>query len=241
MHISVVIPALNEEKNIAKCLRALASQTVRERFEVLVVDNGSTDATRREAERCADIVNVRVIEEKQPGRGVARATGFGAAKGTIIFSTDADSMVPPDWINSYLRQLRDHPEAVAVTGPPCIQDCGPLRNLVFNLTTPYFVYFNQLYFGHPGLCGFSFAIHADAYRASGGFSAEDDAYEDLALACRVAKVGRILWTSQVRVQFSGRRFRHGMLFGWYEYIESFVRKFMLHRKRVMLRAIQETP
>lgn len=235
MKISVIIPAHNEETAITQCLEALAKQTVQEPFQVIVVDNASTDHTREAAEKMKGTLSVRVIDEPVKGRGAARATGFAAATGEILFSTDADTIVPPQWISSFLDYFEQHENVVALTSPPSITDCSPVRNFIFNTFVPTATHwFNLLYFHHPGLYGFSFAIRKNAYDQSGGFSANDDAYEDLMLASRVHQRGKIEWLPHVPVLFSGRRFRKSLLRGWWEYIQSFIQKFMLKQQTVLL-------
>lgn len=110
--ISVVIPALNEELYLARCLDSLRLQSYRS-FEVIVVDNGSTDATAA----IARAAGVRVV--KAPKRGVcaARQAGTTAARGQFIVSTDADTVFKTDWLSQIASAFTD-PEVVAVAGPP---------------------------------------------------------------------------------------------------------------------------
>jgi glycosyltransferase involved in cell wall biosynthesis len=110
---SVVVPAHNEADGLAATLEALAAQDVDAAYEVLVVDNASTDATAT----IARAYGVQVVAE--PRRGVCRArqTGVDAARGEIIASTDADTVVPRDWLRRLDARLRDDPSLVAVAGP----------------------------------------------------------------------------------------------------------------------------
>jgi len=98
--ISVVIPAWNEEREIERCLEGLFRQT-HTAFEVIVVDNGSTDATASLAEEWG----VRVIEQSQHGIACARQTGFDAARGAIIASTDADSPLSSERVHKSAQPL----------------------------------------------------------------------------------------------------------------------------------------
>lgn len=239
MTATVVIPALDEEKHIASCLESLCAQATREPFDVIVVDNGSTDHTTDIARGYQGRLQVRVIQEKQRGRGAARATGFAYARGEFIFSTDADAVLPLDWIESFLTILRTRPGVVAVTCAPRIEDCTPRQNWLFNRIIPYFLRINIFTLGHHGLCGFSFAIPRDIYERSGGFNRNADAYEDLDLARRVRKFGTIVFDIKCRVTFSGRRFRNGLLRGWSEYIITFIKKFIFHKDRVILSTMED--
>jgi glycosyltransferase involved in cell wall biosynthesis len=125
--LSVVIPAYNEEKTISRCLGALSRQTTDQEFEVILVDNNSTDATAQIAKKYSKVLQLQIIEEKKKGRSPARKKGFSAAREEIIFSTDADTTVPEAWIENMLTHFEDE-RIVAVTGTCYIDDCDWLTN-----------------------------------------------------------------------------------------------------------------
>ncbi|OGY09045.1 MAG: hypothetical protein A2782_00975 [Candidatus Blackburnbacteria bacterium RIFCSPHIGHO2_01_FULL_43_15b] len=102
--VSVIIPAYNEEKLIGTCLDSLVEQTDAN-FEVVLVDNNSTDQTSAIAQQYAKKLNLTIVLEKRKGRGKARATGFLKARGQYLLSTDADTTVPPTWVETITRQL----------------------------------------------------------------------------------------------------------------------------------------
>lgn len=100
--ISVIVPVLNGEEVIGNCLEACLSQDLdRERYEVIVVDNGSTDKTR-------DIVGsfsgrgVVLTEEKKPSSYAARNKGIEKASGELLAFTDADCVPSKQWLSSHL-------------------------------------------------------------------------------------------------------------------------------------------
>ena len=92
--VSIVIPAYNEERYLPACLDAIAAQTIKP-FEVIVVDNNSSDSTAKIA---AQYPFVRVVNEPRRGIGFARNAGFNAAAGDIIGRIDADTHVPASWV-----------------------------------------------------------------------------------------------------------------------------------------------
>lgn len=96
--ISVVIPCLNDATLLARCLESLTTQTI-VADEILVVDNGSTD----ESAEVARTYGARVVEEPRRGITWATQTGFHAATGEIMLRTDADVVVPQDFIERLHR------------------------------------------------------------------------------------------------------------------------------------------
>ncbi len=104
LSVSVVIPAMNEASRISRCLASVLDQDYpRERMEVVVVDNGSTDATASVARQFP----VRVVEEARQGVAGARNTGIRAARGEIIAFIDADCVAKPDWLRELLSVSDD--------------------------------------------------------------------------------------------------------------------------------------
>ena len=113
--ISVIIPAYNEEAFLPESLAALAAQTFpRDEFEIVVVDNNSTDRTSAvAAEHGAD----KVILELKQGTNQARQAGLHASEGRIVAFLDADCVPPTDWLERLHTILHENKgEIVAVAG-----------------------------------------------------------------------------------------------------------------------------
>jgi glycosyltransferase involved in cell wall biosynthesis len=109
---SVIIPVYNGEKTLPATLASLA-RLEDPNFEVILVDDGSTD-------RSAELIRrhgfklVRLRENR--GAGTARNVGARVAEGDILAFTDADCIVPPDWLARIRRMLAEH-DVIAVSGP----------------------------------------------------------------------------------------------------------------------------
>ena len=89
------------------CLNALSKQTYpTDRYEVIVVDNNSTDDV---AAAVAEFTDVRLFRETTPGPAAARNTGVAHAKGEVIAFTDADCIPMPEWIQEGVRALEHAP------------------------------------------------------------------------------------------------------------------------------------
>jgi len=104
--ISVLIPARNEEANIGRCLDSLAAQTYpRHLFEVLVMDDHSTDNTARVIKefsglpvRYLSMASIPAAATVTAHKKFAIETGIGQASGELIVATDADCIAGPDWL-----------------------------------------------------------------------------------------------------------------------------------------------
>ncbi len=110
--LSVIIPAWNAEKTLPLCLAALERQTVaHDRFEVIVVDDGSSDQTAATARRFA----VCCHSQENQGPAAARNQGAALAQGSLIFFTDADCVPDPTWLEEMAAPFA-RPEVTAVKG-----------------------------------------------------------------------------------------------------------------------------
>ncbi len=229
--VSIVIPAYNEEKYIKNCLESISKLETKLNFEVILVDNNSTDQTIAKVQGFKNKLNIRVVKESLQSRGAARKRGFEEAKGKIILSTDADTIVYKDWIDVLVADLKG--KVVATTTSCNITDCSPLTNLIFNFIHPAMTYIYGTIFGYNWLFGFSFAILKSAYQKSSGFDANLQAQEDFDLGYKVSNLGKIKFINKP-VIISGRRFKNGMLAAFYEYISSFITVIILKRKNAYL-------
>jgi len=110
--ISVIVPAYNAEDTLGACLEALLDQTIaKSEYEVIVVDDGSTDRTQEVASN----YGVRLLSQPNQGPGAARNLGAHHARGDILLFTDADCVPARDWIERIVAPLAD-PEIAGVKG-----------------------------------------------------------------------------------------------------------------------------
>lgn len=101
--ISVIIPTLNEERMIGRCLESLTKvHFARERFEVILVDNGSSDKTLAIAESFQDRINIRILQKTGVKISGLRNTGARVALGEILAFLDADCLAPGEWLERIL-------------------------------------------------------------------------------------------------------------------------------------------
>ncbi|MCZ7568470.1 MAG: glycosyltransferase [Ardenticatenaceae bacterium] len=110
--ISVVIPAYNAARTLPACLDALNDQTVpRDQYEVIVVNDGSTDATGQLARERGAIV----IDQPNQGSSAAKNTGVRAARGDLVLFVDADCVPVRDWV-AHLTCAMFDPTVAAARG-----------------------------------------------------------------------------------------------------------------------------
>lgn len=114
MRASIVIPAYNAEKLLPECLRSLADQTIpSDQYEIIVVDDGSTDGTARVA---ASFPGVRVVSQKNQGPAAARNLGAKEARAEIILFTDSDCVPENDWMERMLGPFEVDPKLAGDKG-----------------------------------------------------------------------------------------------------------------------------
>ena len=113
--ISVVIPAYNAGKWMAECVGSVVAQTY-SHWECIVVDDGSTDNTRAEAERMKDACGDRltIIGKPNGGAASARNVGLAAAKGDYVVFVDADDLMLPQELEFAWRAVRENPDALVI-------------------------------------------------------------------------------------------------------------------------------
>lgn len=112
--VSVIVPVFNDPDRIRTCIEALLAQSYPcERYEVIIVDNGSTDDTRRIVRQYPV---VSLIEDRLQGSYAARNKGLGCAKGEILAFTDSDCIPRKDWLERGVACLTRMPECTVLGG-----------------------------------------------------------------------------------------------------------------------------
>jgi rSAM/selenodomain-associated transferase 2 len=197
--ISIILPALNEAHSIGATLDAVSRLSVR--AEVIVVDGGSDDDTRKIARARGAIV---IASER--GRGLQMHEGARAAHGDVMWFLHADTIVPADGVDLIIKALRD-PQIVA--GNFEVHFDG--RGWAARFMTWLYPQLRRL-----GLCYGDSAIFVrrEAYEQAGGFKSFP-IFEDLDLVRVLRKLGSIVHVRGTVVtssrRFEGRSF--ALMFG----------------------------
>jgi glycosyltransferase involved in cell wall biosynthesis len=194
--ISFIVPAHNEEAWIGRCLLAIrgAMQSVRELYEIIVVDDASTDATASIALEHG----VRVIHVKHRQISATRDAGAWQAVGDIFFFVDADTLINAPVIQSALRECR-----AGAVGGGCVPRFEGRLPLLWRLLYPVLVANVRLFRLPGGAC--QFCTRA-AFEAVSGFSEKHFAAEDALFAAALKRHGRFVVLAEPVIT-SGRSLR----------------------------------
>lgn len=199
--LSVIIPALDEELHIGRCLNSLASQRPhRFEVEVIVVDGGSQDQTIAQAVQ----LGVDRILETAPGRGTQMAAGAEVARGSVLLFLHADCELPPGALQRMEHTLGPEPfDGDPIGGAFHVRHvsggtAGPITRRLIHIADKRshrtrYPYGDQAVF-----------VTSHAYHAVGGMPTQP-LMEDLEFARRLRAHGK-LTTVPMEVRTSGRRF-----------------------------------
>ncbi len=209
-YISVIIPALNEQKYIKYPLEGLKHQTFMD-FETIVVDGGSEDKTRSIARKHA-----KVIVALRKGVAAGRNKGAEGSKGKILVFIDADTKPSRNLLETYANAFKDR-RVVAATGP-----IYPLEKTSRRVSFGYgfvlvpFVKLSIL-LGRPSIVSSNFAVRTESFTKAGGFDPKLLTYEDWDLSMKLKKFGKIVYLDDAIVHTSARRIVAWGVWGYFLY------------------------
>lgn len=185
---SIVVPAYNAQATLRACLDSLCAQTYAQTlYEILVVDNASSDATRAIIQAFAP--RVQYLYESKRGRSTAQNCGIAHARGEVVAFTDADCVVEPQWLARLIEPLQD--ETVGVVG-------GAIRSMPTDNAVELFG--EQIHNQEKAICVYKPPYVATANWASprrllqelGGFDETLVRGQDTDLAWRILQAGKRL-------------------------------------------------
>jgi glycosyltransferase involved in cell wall biosynthesis len=226
--LSVIVPALNEEKYIASTLRSLAEQTYKD-FELIVKDGLSVDSTVEIANEYADLV----ISKRDTSIGDARNQGARYAKGDVLVFVDADTSLDKNALELIAENfnLYDIVLLLPKFGPK-EEDIRFMPRTKKQLSR-YLIEFENLWRHYVDkFCGgMCMPVQLSAFKRIGGFDRRLRCSEDIEISYRLRRVGKVLNDYRVKAYFSIRRF---ILSG---YIET-LRNYGLNTLRMHLNLLQ---
>jgi glycosyltransferase involved in cell wall biosynthesis len=201
--ISLIIPAYNEQAYLPACLDAVMASVAGKACEIIVVDNNSTDGTK---DVIARYPAVTYVFESRKGITRARQRGLIASTGEILAYVDADTLPPPGWIEQIWAEFDANEHLACLSGPYTFYDLSGLRNAVsrawFVAARPFYSIVGYI------IVGGNFAIRRDVLEKMGGFDSSIEFYgEDVDIARRAEKHGKVLFSHTFVMPTSGRRMR----------------------------------
>ncbi len=191
MKFSILIPAYNEEQSISSCLNSLISIAGDDK-EIIVVDDASTDRTAQIVNEFSGKGITLVKREKNGGRAAALNSGLQRATGDVVITTDADTVVPADWLQRLRTHFKRH-EVVAVGGAyQASNKDRPLANATSVLDQILNGVFRKSLVPNK-LSGVNSAIRRDVLTGLGGFNENSWWSEDSELGWKLSKIGKVAY------------------------------------------------
>jgi len=194
--VSILIPVYNEEKSIERTLKSiLSSNYPKGKFEVIVIDDGSTDESLKIAKKFKSDI-VKVYSKKNGGKGSALNFGIKKSKGEIIFSMDADTFVEPCTVKNMIRFFKNKdvmsstPAMVIHEPKGLLQRVQYVEYLIGLFLRKTFSYLNAIHIT-PGAFSAYRKTFFDKY---GGYD-EGNITEDLEMSLRIQSKGYIIENS----------------------------------------------
>lgn len=187
LSVCVIVPVYNGEKTIAACLESLLQQQFNAGpFEIIVVENGSTDRTQA----IVQTYPVRIIQCERKGPAYARNVGARHTQADILAFTDADCVADPDWLEELVQPFSDEEiggcggriEAALDANSTFAEFFCQKRNTLNNYISGVHEYLPHLYTANA-------AYRRDVFERVGGFNANLLTAEDVDLSWRVQIAG----------------------------------------------------
>jgi glycosyltransferase involved in cell wall biosynthesis len=216
--ISVIIPHLNQPRELEACLDSLHSQTLeRSAFEVIVVDNGSTSLPQSVIDRYP---GTQLLQELTAGPGPARNHGAKAASADILAFTDSDCRAHPAWLNSALTTLKAAPQQTILGGDVRIWRGPDAAMTALEAYESVFAYRFKLYIEQHGFCGTgNLVVYKKDFDRIGPFRGIDVA-EDIEWGQRARSAGYTFrYVSGMIVFHPARRSLRELLTKWDRHIQ----------------------
>jgi len=196
-------------------------------YDILVVDNASTDKSAEIAKQAGTIV----ISESQKGIPHAMKAGYDYALNhnyPLLAMTDADSEVSFNWVKTIIETFGNNPSVVGQVGPVGFYGIPLLVNLIVVLMFKGAIYLNFIINGFMQFTGNNMAFKVEAYKQTTGVDLRFQISADVELAKRLTKYGKIVFNPQMKVNVSPRRFQKQPIKALYQYLKStfYIRKNM---------------
>lgn len=213
--ISVIVPTFNRSGILASCLAALERQTLEKiRYEVIVVDDGSSDATEQLCRGLAPGFQFSYFRQNNGGAGAARNLGLNRARGKYVLLINDDTIVSAALLEEHLRAHGSEPnQKLAVLGDFPYPQAAARRGLTYFLSKRPFLFpqvgMNKgIYRGMAYFITCNLSVARDAVLAAGSFDSQFRVGEDTDLGARLTSRGyAVLYWPDARATHDHLNFR----------------------------------
>lgn len=228
LKISLIIPAYNEEKYIGECLDYFIKNSDNKFFEIIVIDNKSTDKT---GEIARNYKNVKVIYEERKGLTRARQRGFEESQGDILAYIDADTRMPKGWAQIIIDEFEKNNNLACLSGPGFYYDISKKSEFFVKILYWYMMAMPVYWIVGYMIMGANFAIRKDVLKQIGGFDTSIEFYgEDTNIARRTHTLGKVKFNPKFFIYFSGRRLKNqGLYKTAFIYIVNYLSEVFYHK------------
>jgi len=202
--ISIIIPAKNEERFVGRCLEGVARLNYDPgRFEVIFVDNNSTDETLKIAqEKAKKMCNLKIVISDAATIAGVRMDGFSVARGDILGFLDGDCIPPVNWLVQGLEILESRREISCVG----FVDSTPDEAAPWVERTWHMMSSGSRWDGTvevPWLSSFNLLIKRNFFERAGGFDRSLQTCEDADLGFKLNEISRLIFSSGMSVTHLG--------------------------------------
>ncbi|OYT42263.1 MAG: glycosyl transferase [Candidatus Aenigmarchaeota archaeon ex4484_224] len=232
--ISVIIPTLNEEKNIEECLLSIKNQNFEKPYEIIVSDSNSKDKTVEIAKNHAN----KIVVSRKRGIGYGRNLGAKYAEGRILVFVDADTRLNFDTISKLYEEFTQDKELVGLTSIVLPYPISISNLFLFSFYNVFVK--TSILLKKPQIPGLFCAYRRDIFEKVNGFDESLKVLEDYDLSERISKYGKIkilentfVYTSTRRIEKWGRLKSIGLYLYLYSLyfigVKDYLKKFKLYK------------
>lgn len=200
---SFVIPAYNEAKYLPSCIEHIRKQRGGFEFEIIVVDNNSTDNTYEVSKN----LGMKVFKEMKSGVGQARKTGTDLAQGEYILHVDADTRLPENYLMQVKKRFDKNKNLVCVGGQYYFYDANLFWRMIRPILFPVLFWFvNFKLKRNVGPMGNNMTFKKNIYNKTSGFDEKLKYGEDFDLSAKLCNFGKVELDMTLKCFVSSRRF-----------------------------------
>jgi len=231
--LNIVIPTLNEEKNISNLLNDILNSTYKD-YEIIVSDNGSEDNTKKIVnELITNNPNIRLVTSEKKGASAARNNGALHATGEYILFLDADQRISEKFIENCVKEMKERRLDI---GGHYSKPSGK------KLIDKFFWFFSNNLLLRPGqyvfpaaATGSGLIVKKSMYEKINGFDETIEVVHDHDYVRRSSKVGKFRMLKHEKSEFNMRRFdEEGRTSVYGRYILLFL-GYLLNKKKIPVR------